>query len=37
MIEQHLPAAPAADTLAARVERHLLYTVGGGAGPCVGH
>ena len=28
MIEQHLPAAPAADTLAARVERHLLYTVG---------
>ena len=28
MIERHLPAAPAADTLAARVERHLLYTVG---------
>ena len=28
MIEQHLPAAPVADTLAARVERHLLYTVG---------
>ena len=28
MSEPHLPAAPAADTLAARVERHLLYTVG---------
>ncbi len=28
MSDLHLPAAPAADTLAARVERHLLYTVG---------
>ncbi len=28
MSEPNLPAAPAADTLAARVERHLLYTVG---------
>ena len=28
MSDPSLPAAPAADTLAARVERHLLYTVG---------